>query len=728
MKTTQSILLFFALMLAGSCDLEKIEAPALTCPGNLKASFSNDKSACEAPCTITFASTSTGANSYQWKFDNGQSASVEKPAPITYTTPGNYRVKLLVGSAAGCKDSSEVSINITAPPQKVFACFTFTADNIATAPSKVSFDAACSQNAQGATFSWDFGDPDSGANNTASGQTPTHNYSAAGEYKVKLLVQGQTSDDTTITVKIKAPVLTACFTHTSNNNYIAPTTVSFKAECSKNALAYNWNFGDPASGSNNTAVGINPSHNYAQPGTYNVKLLIQSGATNKDTTLPVVIKAPPPVANFTVSNDNCLAPCTVSFTNSSSNATAYSWNFGDGTTSTQTSPSKLYNEGKTYAVTLTATGPGGTATATKNVKVRAGVRKIINLGAEVATPLAGLEKSAGLYHVLYQNSLGQTKTIALDGEGVQSGAVSTHNVTAGSSNTEQVDATSTSDGRFILIGNNYNTSKVWVSGVTHGTTAWNRDYHFGGSANASQAANVVDIGSNRIAITGLYIITGDGGGGLIVMPTDGGTPLVNAKVLDTNADAVISPVTLAQNLSGGYNFFCSQFTFGGTASRFFMKSNGSGTYQSLLNYGAAALSDYNRLLRISGSDNYLLYGVDNGATLWGIASKSLRKLNSGGTGIGDLTVKGVSADAKNTADGNLIVCGTDGSSLYLAKINPASMTLIWEKSYSDPAGSLEAASVVQTADKGCFVVATLTSNGGGKSIYFVKTDANGNAD
>ena len=80
----------------------------------------------------------------------------------------------------------------------------------------------------------------------------------------------------------------------------------------------------------------------------------------------------PPVAAFTIANDGCIAPCTVNFTNTSTNATTYLWDFGDGTaTSADASPAHLYNNAGTYTAKLTATGEGGTHTATKTVTINA---------------------------------------------------------------------------------------------------------------------------------------------------------------------------------------------------------------------------------------------------------------------------------------------------------------------------------------------------------------------
>lgn len=65
---------------------------------------------------------------------------------------------------------------------------------------------------------------------------------------------------------------------------------------------------------------------------------------------------------FTVSDFNasittsCVAPFTVTFNNTSVNATTFQWNFGDGNTSTQLNPTHTYAANGTYNVTLIADG------------------------------------------------------------------------------------------------------------------------------------------------------------------------------------------------------------------------------------------------------------------------------------------------------------------------------------------------------------------------------------
>jgi len=60
---------------------------------------------------------------------------------------------------------------------------------------------------------------------------------------------------------------------------------------------------------------------------------------------------------------------TVSFTNTSTNATTYSWDFGDGNTSSLQDPSNTYATPGTYTVTLVATNACGTNTITHSITI-----------------------------------------------------------------------------------------------------------------------------------------------------------------------------------------------------------------------------------------------------------------------------------------------------------------------------------------------------------------------
>lgn len=88
------------------------------------------------------------------------------------------------------------------------------------------------------------------------------------------------------------------------------------------------------------------------------------------TPTPTTPTTPAPTANFTYAGEG-LAPSTVTFTNSSANASSYSWDFGDNSTSTATNPTHTYRVGGVFTVKLTATGAGGTNSTTKTVNITA---------------------------------------------------------------------------------------------------------------------------------------------------------------------------------------------------------------------------------------------------------------------------------------------------------------------------------------------------------------------
>ncbi len=76
-----------------------------------------------------------------------------------------------------------------------------------------------------------------------------------------------------------------------------------------------------------------------------------------------------PAANFSYTVDGR----TVTFTNTSSYSTAYSWNFGDGATSTEENPVHTYATDGNFTVVLTATNDLGTSTKSVDILLSSAV-------------------------------------------------------------------------------------------------------------------------------------------------------------------------------------------------------------------------------------------------------------------------------------------------------------------------------------------------------------------
>jgi PKD repeat protein len=128
---------------------------------------------------------------------------------------------------------------------------------------------------------WQFGDPASGAGDTADTPAPAHAFSAPGVYGVSLTVTDANGLSSTTTQQVTAPgPPTAAFIAASTG---APLTYSF-ADRSRPGIggagivAWLWNFGDPASGSADESALNDPQHTFTAPGSYPVCLTVRDSS------------------------------------------------------------------------------------------------------------------------------------------------------------------------------------------------------------------------------------------------------------------------------------------------------------------------------------------------------------------------------------------------------------------------------------------------------------------
>ncbi len=147
------------------------------------------------------------------------------------------------------------------------------------------------------------------------------------------------SDTALITV---SPSVTADFSATTVCNGLL---TQFTNNSSISALTFLWDFGD-----NTTSTLMNPSHTYANGGTYNVQLVaIPAIGCNDTITIPVIVH-PKPVADFSATS--VCYPLSTTFTDLTtvSPAIAWSWNFGDGSTDLIQNPTHSYGGGGSFNV------------------------------------------------------------------------------------------------------------------------------------------------------------------------------------------------------------------------------------------------------------------------------------------------------------------------------------------------------------------------------------------
>ncbi|MBP7332120.1 MAG: PKD domain-containing protein, partial [Firmicutes bacterium] len=162
------------------------------------AAFTADVTSGTAPLMVSFTDQSTGTAplTYAWDFDNdGTVDSTDQNPSYQYTEAGTYSVKLTVTNATGSDDEAKIGY-ITVSPAPVAPVAAFTADvTSGTVPLTVQFTDQSTNSPT--SWAWDF-DNDGTVDSTA--QNPTHQYSTAGAYTVKLTVSNSAgSDDETKT-------------------------------------------------------------------------------------------------------------------------------------------------------------------------------------------------------------------------------------------------------------------------------------------------------------------------------------------------------------------------------------------------------------------------------------------------------------------------------------------------------------------------------------------------
>jgi gliding motility-associated-like protein len=159
----------------------------------------------------------------------------------------------------------------------------------------------------------------------------------------------------TLNTILQPTTVTANFNFTTGCEYDLISFTDSSYANNSSISTWQWNFGDPASGGNNTSILQNPTHLFSAAGTYNVTLIALVPAGCGDTIVKQVVVMPKPTPAF-----NAPAVCfgvTANFTDASLSNTAnpissWNWNLGDGNTSISQNPQNTYNTPGNYNVTL----------------------------------------------------------------------------------------------------------------------------------------------------------------------------------------------------------------------------------------------------------------------------------------------------------------------------------------------------------------------------------------
>ena len=310
------------------------------------------------------------------------------PTYYYFNTVGTFPVTITTYSpnSDGCGSTQDYDFEVEVFSKPV-ADFNFTTDGCVTNPVLFTDNSNTAGRPVVSRY-WNFGDA-----TTSTINNPSHTYAAPGSYNVKytLITDIGCLADTALHVVTLNNPPAANFNTTGP--YCDGNSISFTDISTAGVTIWNWNFGDPASGANNTSTSQNPSHTFSGPGTYTVTLTVSTGSCQSlPYQFPVTV-FPKPVSDFSFPNAICLPSGATQFTDLSTvgagnTITDWNWNFGDGSpNSTAQNPLHNYAGVGPYTVTLTVTTNNGcTNTRVRTVNtINAEPQAAFNWPAEVCT-------------------------------------------------------------------------------------------------------------------------------------------------------------------------------------------------------------------------------------------------------------------------------------------------------------------------------------------------------
>ena len=233
---------------------------------------------------------------------------------------------------------------------------------------------------------WSFGDPASGAGNTASGNNVSHLFSQIGNYNIVAVLTKACGNDTLLIDGLQ--IINCNPTYNGeivyNPDSCIQTDITFSLSNNQNITNYLWNFGDPNSGVSNTSNNMMPSHIFSDTGTFTVSCII---------TVDCGTAMVPCSYNDTLYKSIRIYDCNVSCTgiintagdlckqknvsfSISSNQTILNvkWDFddpisGNNNTSTLLNPTHVFSESGTYVINCIVEFSCGIDTITKTVEI-----------------------------------------------------------------------------------------------------------------------------------------------------------------------------------------------------------------------------------------------------------------------------------------------------------------------------------------------------------------------
>lgn len=322
-----------ALTVNSACGNETIQETVIVHRPTEVNFSSSSPEVCDGE-SFTFTDSSLGEDlTWEWNFGNGITSTDQGPHTITYDTPDNYTVELIVDGYCG-RDSMELDVLVNpvtiidiSTPDPIEGC----------APLTINLE----NNSSGTdlTYTWTI-DGNFYSNDTVPGPItfdllPSNN---AVDYEIMLEIIGLCgTENMAVTATVHPPNM-ASFVASPSEVCLGDVITVEDNSLGEN-LSWNYDFGNGVTASTAGPHDIE----YLGSGTYLIELVVE-GFCENDTLTQEVTVYPYPIAAIQPNELDGCQELEMTFTNNSSVGATYNWNFGTNafpTTSTNYDPGTI---------------------------------------------------------------------------------------------------------------------------------------------------------------------------------------------------------------------------------------------------------------------------------------------------------------------------------------------------------------------------------------------------
>lgn len=253
--------------------------------------------------TVEFFNSSIKANKFLWDFGVpgiSSDVSTEQNPSYQYPDTGKYVGQLIAiyeTPDVFCVDTAEIVVllypTVDANFENDIACY-YESTNFT--------NTSLTTHGKFQTFLWDFGD-----GNTSMAVNPTHKYAEGGTYTTTLTATTNLGCKVSYSKEVYVEPKVADFSTTLK---CPGVPIDFQNETGVPTVSWQWNFGEPSSGTNNQSNQENPSHIYGSIGDYSVSLYTVSAEGCRDTALLDFTIYPEFISNAGADFEICLEEAT----------------------------------------------------------------------------------------------------------------------------------------------------------------------------------------------------------------------------------------------------------------------------------------------------------------------------------------------------------------------------------------------------------------------------------